>query len=320
MKKKHFLIIALLFTLLSMVGVGCSTWKSPDDYSEEEIVKIGHDEGYDIGIEFGTHMYEGDSYDRMLAAAKRTYFGEIITSEDNRVFKRFSEAFFTGMQEGIREKCGSDNSGSNSSVSGDKGSCGSHDYVDLGLPSGTLWATSNVGASSPEDYGDCFAWGETSPKSSYDLSDYKWCRGVPDTITKYCVDGDYGKVDDKEELDLVDDAAHVNWGAGWRMPSHEQQEELRENCKWTWTKRNGVNGYEVSRNGKSIFLPAAGQRTIDPSLNQEGSNGVYWSRTLYSRKSSSAYILEFSSSYVDYHYHDGRHCGHSVRAVRVVRN
>ena len=98
-----------------------------------------------------------------------------------------------------------------------------HEYVDLGLPSGTLWATMNVGANSPEDYGDYFAWGETAPKSVYDWSTYKWCRGLVNTITKYCNSGGYnGFVDNKTELDPEDDAATANWGAEWRMPSFEQ--------------------------------------------------------------------------------------------------
>ena len=132
-------------------------------------------------------------------------------------------------------------------------------YVDLGLPSGTLWATMNVGANRPEDYGDCFAWGETKPKQSYDWGTYKWCNGAYDKQTKYCTRSDYGKVDNKTELDLADDAAYVNWGAQWRMPSKAQQDELRAECKWQWTTRNGVNGYLVTskRNSASVFLPAA---------------------------------------------------------------
>lgn len=95
-----------------------------------------------------------------------------------------------------------------------------HEYIDLGLPSGTLWATMNIGASSPEDYGDYFAWGETAPKDVYDWSTYKWCNGSSNTLTKYCFNSSYGNngfVDNLTELDPEDDAATVNWGQDWRM-------------------------------------------------------------------------------------------------------
>ncbi len=105
-----------------------------------------------------------------------------------------------------------------------------HDYVDLGLPSGTFWATCNVGAMNPEDYGDYFAWGETEPKSYYDWSTYKYCNGSSSTITKYCSDSEYGTVDNKYTLEAIDDAATVNWGGDWRIPTIEEQAELTGAC------------------------------------------------------------------------------------------
>ena len=102
----------------------------------------------------------------------------------------------------------------------------SHEWVDLGLPSGTLWATCNVGASKPEEYGVYFAWGETEPKSNYDWSTYKYYNGSPETMTKYCTNNDMGRVDNKTELEAMDDAATVNWGSNWQTPSKEQFEEL----------------------------------------------------------------------------------------------
>ena len=119
-----------------------------------------------------------------------------------------------------------------------------HEYVDLGLS--VKWATCNVGAVSPEDYGDYFAWGETEPKDFYAWSTYKWCNGSYDTLTKYCTDSKYGTVDNKTVLDLEDDAAHVNWGGDWRMPTKAEQDELYNNCTWEWTTQNGVNGYKVT--------------------------------------------------------------------------
>ena len=155
-----------------------------------------------------------------------------------------------------------------------------HEYVDLGLPSGTLWATCNVGADTPEGYGDYFAWGETAAKESYTWQTYKWCNVYFNTMTKYCTSSDYGTIDNKTELDPEDDAAYVNWGSSWRMPTTEQQQELRNECTWTWTERNGVSGKLVTGpNGNTIFLPATGEHHFN-SFNKVGLHGWYWSRTL----------------------------------------
>ena len=197
-----------------------------------------------------------------------------------------------------------------------------HEYVDLGLPSGTLWATMNIGASSPEEFGEYFAWGETTSKEVYDWSTYQWCNGRWNTMTKYCTitaHGYNGFVDDKTELDPEDDAATANWGSEWCMPSKEQQDELRSKCTWQWTTRNGVNGYLVTskQNGESIFLPAAGYSFgVQTTPYSTGSQGYYWSRTLYPTKSYQADYFWFYSNNVDWYYGD-RDTGYSVRAVRV---
>ena len=194
-----------------------------------------------------------------------------------------------------------------------------HEWVDLGLPSGTLWATCNVGANSPEDYGDYFAWGETAPKDYYDWSTYKWCNGAYNTLTKYCANSSYGYngfTDGKTELDPEDDAAYVNWGSSWRMPTTDQRRELIDNCTSEWTTVNGVNGrLFTGPNGNTLFLPAAGYRWYE-SLYRAGSYGYYWSRTLYSDDPSDAYYLYFSSGrmYWSNYYRD---LGFTVRAVRV---
>ena len=193
------------------------------------------------------------------------------------------------------------------------------EWVDLGLPSGTLWATCNVGASAPEEYGDYFAWGETEPKDVYDWSTYKWCNGSYTTMTKYCTNSSYGAVDNKTELDPEDDAAYVNWGENWRMPTLDQQNELRTNCTWTWTTQNGVNGRLVTGpNGITLFLPAAGIRW-GSSLYYAGSGGYYWSRTLYSGYPNNAYDLYFYSGGV-YWGKGTRYYGFTVRPVRVPQN
>ncbi|MBQ0142320.1 MAG: hypothetical protein KBT06_05905 [Prevotellaceae bacterium] len=190
-----------------------------------------------------------------------------------------------------------------------------HEWVDLGLPSGTKWATMNVGASSPSDYGSYFAWGETSPKSTYTRANLKYCVDTTgDKFSKYVIDSEYGNVDGKRELELSDDAAYVNWGSGWRMPSKVQLYELREKCKWTWTTMGGHNGYKVvGPNGNSIFLPAAGYR-YEGSLSSAGSFGDYWSRSLNTSNGWYAYSLFFDSSDVSWSNFD-RSFGHSVRPV-----
>ena len=163
-------------------------------------------------------------------------------------------------------------------------SCGhEHEYVDLGLS--VKWATCNVGASSPEEYGDYYAWGETETKDTYDWSTYKWCKGSRETLTKYCNDSEFGTVDDKMVLESSDDVAQVKWGGKWRMPTKEEIEELRENCTWTETTQGGKNGYRVTSqvNGNSIFLPAAGYRD-GSSFNDMDSCGSYWSTSLYTNR------------------------------------
>lgn len=189
----------------------------------------------------------------------------------------------------------------------------SHEYVDLGLS--VKWATMNVGASKPEDYGDYFAWGETTTKTTYDWSTYKWCNGSESTMTKYCTSSDYGIVDNKTTLELTDDAARANWGGSWRMPTTAEQDELRNNCTWTWTTQGGVNGYKVTSktNGNFIFLPAAGFRG-GGSLDDAGSGGYYWSSSLGESYSFGAYYLSFSSDNVSWYY-GLRGDGQSVRAV-----
>ncbi len=214
-----------------------------------------------------------------------------------------------------------------------------HEYVDLGLPSGTLWAKMNIGATAITDYGDYFAWGETSPKKdadgdylSYSLKTYKWYTS--DTIkevdadgfetitydnkyTKYCTDASYGPVDNITTLELADDAAHVNWGGAWRMPTQKEFNELINNCTWQWATLNGVNGYKVSSNAEGntnyIFLPAAGYRG-DSDLDLAGSYGSYWSSSLYSDDPDYAYDLYF---YEGHRYASGynRYYGCTVRPV-----
>lgn len=189
----------------------------------------------------------------------------------------------------------------------------SHEYVDLGLPSGLKWATCNVGANTPEEYGDYFAWGETEPKTAYNWNTYKWCRGSLDTMTKYCTLSSEGTVDNKTTLDSEDDAAHVKWGGAWRMPTRAEQDELRNKCTWKWTSQNGVKGYKATGpNGNSIFLPAAGYN--EGGIRYMGSDGSYWSSSLNPSSNNGAFSLWFDSG--SYEWDEDRRCvGFSIRPV-----
>ena len=198
-----------------------------------------------------------------------------------------------------------------------KVSSGIHDYVDLGLPSGTLWATCNVGTDSPEEYGDYFAWGETKPKEHYGWDNYKYCMGESKTLTKYCNKSSYGYrdfTDGLTELLPEDDAATVNWSENWQMPSEEQVDELKDDTYTTKTvtKRNGVDGMLVTgRNGNSIFLPFADLYRSNATINI---GGFYWLRTLYNN--SSACQCEIYSNQKIYCSNNPRHLGRAVRPVR----
>ena len=171
---------------------------------------------------------------------------------------------------------------SSGSISEPTGTENGYGYVDLGLPSGLKWATCNVGATAPEEYGNHYAWGETEPKTTYDSSTYKWCNGSSSTLTKYNTSSERGTVDNKTVLDPEDDAAHVNWGGAWRMPTRAEWLELYENCIWKGTddyNGTGVAGQIVTGlNGNSIFLPVAGNRA--PQDNERDYCGYYWSSSL----------------------------------------
>ena len=205
-----------------------------------------------------------------------------------------------------------------SSVSEDRVLSFGHAYVDLGLPSGLLWATCNVGAFSPEDYGDYFAWGETTPKDNYGWSTYQYCNGSSTTLTKYCTNADFGNngyVDNLTTLLPEDDAATANWGPDWRMPTYEEWQELYNNTTVTWTTQNGVSGrLFTAANGNSLFLPAAGYRG-GSSLYYAGSYGYYWSSSLYTDGPYYAWYFTFNSGY-PYMGYDIRGYGRSVRPVR----
>ena len=204
-----------------------------------------------------------------------------------------------------------DNSTDDDGGAGDFFNPNGYEYVELGLPSGIKWATCNIGATKPEEYGGYYAWGETEEKSYYDWDTYKWCNGTRNSLTKYCTDSDYGHVDNKTVLDPEDDVAHVKWGGSWRMPTSDEMQELNDNCTWQWT----TNGYRVTGpNGNSIFLPAASCRIGADDLCGEAS-GYYWSSSLLGdRGCNYAYCLYFFDDNRVLHNHM-RYGGLCVRPV-----
>ena len=181
------------------------------------------------------------------------------------------------------------------------------EIIDLGF-SDFLWADRNIGANSPTDYGDYFAWGETKPKDNYSWDCYKYCQdGDEHKLTKYCTNKDYGKVDDKKILDPEDDAATKNWGNGWRMPTMEEYRDLFANSDREWTKKDGVNGCEFTskKNGNKIFFPAAGVKWDTISSGTGSSVDPHCAEHLY-----------ISSDGFNIHAGYGRCGGNLVRAVR----
>lgn len=184
------------------------------------------------------------------------------------------------------------------------------DYVDLGLPSGTKWATCNLGASKPSDYGDYYAWGETEPKTEYTWATYKWMQTDQSDwkhITKYTLADDRPKGiwydasgnfigDGKTTLEAADDAATQKLGSPWRMPTDDEAKELQDNCTWTWTTLDGINGYEMKGpNGNSIFLPAAGYRHGSEHTHVN-SLGHYWTGSLRYISFAGRYLIFDSHS------------------------
>lgn len=187
------------------------------------------------------------------------------------------------------------------------GSINGYDYIDLGLPSGLKWATCNVGANNPEDYGNYYAWGETETKSIYHDTTMTYRLSISELLSQ-------GYIDGNNKLTSQHDAAAANWGGSWRMPTEDEIKELIDECTWTWTTQNGVNGRKVTGpNGNHIFLPAAGSR-YGSSLEYAGENGLYWSSTPYGSDSGSAYDLNFGSSDQCVNWY-GRYYGLSVRPV-----
>ncbi len=193
-------------------------------------------------------------------------------------------------------------------------SCGKpKGFVDLGLPSGLLWAECNLGAVSPDDFGNYYAWGETAVKDSYDQDNYRHALNGYE-LAKYCNDEDYGRVDNLTRLEADDDAATANSGKGVRLPTAGDWKELLDNCKVEWTTHKGTAGVLLTGpDGNSLFLPAAGYRD-GSELVDALSGGYYWSASLYEDIPDDAWHMYFHSEGQSLN-NDGRSLGLPIRAV-----
>lgn len=187
-----------------------------------------------------------------------------------------------------------------------------HEYVDLGLPSGTLWATCNIGASTPNESGTFFAWGECEgDKSAYNETTYKYISAGK--WQKYCTDATLGSVDNKTSLDPEDDAATCLWGEDWCMPSVEQVEELVRYCKAKETKQKRKKGLLFTgSNGNTIFIPYGGVRYKTEKL-LKNESGCYWTKEISPKLSNIAAF--FNLDMMEVRYHD-RYNGYLIRPVR----
>jgi uncharacterized protein (TIGR02145 family) len=190
-------------------------------------------------------------------------------------------------------------------------------WVDLGLPSGLKWATCNVGATKPEEYGNYYAWGETAIKTTYSGATYLFSNDGCNTFTKYNTDDSYGTIDNKTVLEAADDAATQNWGENWHTPTYDEWTELYSTCTWSLTVQSGVSGYVVkATNGNYIFLPLAGYYSSSGSYNKS-SYGYYWSSSISKSKPNCAWNMQLQKSDATHYRCTNLRCkGLSIRPVR----
>ncbi len=328
MNKVTKAVAALMLTVAVVFAAGCNkqensnvkvTTYEPQDITQTTVTIRGEVDVVadgitvtDMGVCWGTSKNPTVSDNYMSGNAKGTTFTCTITGLEPdtkyhvRVYASNGSEFYYGTDKNFTTES---NTGGGVVVD-------NHTWVDLGLPSGTLWATCNVGAVMPYEYGYYFTWGETERKEVYDWSTYRYCNGSEITLTKYCNNSNYGYNGFTDTLTILqsgDDAASVNWGNGWRTPTKEQWEELKNNTASAWTTQNDVYGQVFYGNGQSLFLPAAGYRG---SSGLVGSYGHYWSSSLSTHFPGDAWRFRFYSGNY-YLSSDGhRFLGFTVRPVR----
>ena len=223
-----------------------------------------------IGVEGVDGYYEVDATPEATRAEPIYYFGviKLVSELDNKTVTIKCE-YLDGSISGIYYY----------NIPGNTPESTDSRAVDLGLS--VKWASCNVGATQPWEYGGYYAWGETEEKSNYSWDTYKYCNGTYNSITKYSTSSSHGTADNKTTLEPEDDVASVKWGNSWRMPTREEQQELLDNCTWYWTTLNGIYGYRVTGlNGNSIFLPAAHYQYSDMRPYPGANAGYYWSSSL----------------------------------------
>ena len=259
-----------------------------------------------LSISTNSESWQVSSKPDWCTATNKTETSVIINAARNESYKGRNGLILLKTSDGNTISIPVNQSGKNGELNG-------HKYVDLGLPSGIKWATCNVGATNPEDYGNYYAWGETITNKNHNWSSYRYCKDAHNKLTKYCSNADYGNrgfTDNITTLRANDDAATDNWGNGWRTPTKSEFEELKNKCNWEWTGK----GYMViGPNGNSIFLPAAGSDGTD--FKYTFSHGLYWSSSLLSGKPDYAWHVYFCSDGCSVHSNYYRCFGLSVRAV-----
>ena len=315
MKKNRFLVAVILFVAVCTTTlVSCKKNKNAEPNITYTLTVLSNNE--EMGTVTGGGTYAIGAEATLTATPTSEEYVFVRWSDGNtnsqRVIKVIANETYTAYFD-VHPSTGSDTDTEDNPK-----------WVDLGLPSGLKWAICNIGATKPEEYGNHYAWGETEPKSYHDytLDAYKWMERVDGKIIvkKYCTDANAGTVDNKTVLEPEDDAATVNWGGKWRMPTNEEWTELQENCTWTWVENfngSGKNGYEVKgANGNAIFLPAAGFYCDGKNIDGVGSAAPYWSSSLYTTAASNSNAwmrLCYSTDILDID--APRYYGQSVRAV-----
>ena len=278
MKKNRFLVAVILFVAVCTTTiVSCKKDKNAEPNITYTLTVLSNNE--EMGTVIGGGTYVIGTEVTLTATPTSEEYVFVKWNDGNtssqRVIKVIANETYTAYFD-VRPSTGSDTDTEDN-----------HEWVDLGLS--VKWATCNVGATKPEETGNYFAWGETEPKETYNWSTYKLTVDGGSTFTKY------NTTDGKTTLELTDDAAHVNRGSTWCMPTLDECKELIDNCIWTWTddyNGTGVAGQLVTAsNGESIFLPAAGH-----SVNRRnGTEGFYWSSSLNTDYSTSASLIHFAS-------------------------